>query len=180
LTVGTVVALAGLDSTMVLMPPTETTVVPVGIPVVPPPVTVFPAASPVRLLNAVTVVVPLVRKPVGVTEEVPVVVVEAVVDMVIVSPMGSKLDTVVPAGIPVPVIGSPVRIPLTLDTCVMIAVPLVTKPVGATELVAEATAPPMRTVPAAAVIPAWAMKLLEGRFVPERICPGISPAVGVT
>jgi hypothetical protein len=151
----TEVAVALADMVAVLTPPTEVIVVLAGMPV---PVTLLPAASPVRLLNAVITLLFWVRKAVGATVEVPVVVAEAVVDIVMVSPTGSMAVTVVGVaeGIPVPVIGIPRSIPLTLDTCVMTALPKVTRPVGATELVADATAD-MVTVPVAALTPPCAM-----------------------
>jgi hypothetical protein len=144
LTAVAVVELALADSVMVLTPPTEATVVPLGMPV---PVTALPTFSPLRLLNAVTMLLPLVRKAVGVTEEMVLDVAVALVDIVMVSPTGSNADTVVEPGMPVPVIGWPTAIPLTLDTDVIIVLPLVTMPVGATVLEAEATAV-MVTVPA--------------------------------
>ena len=72
------------------------------------------------------------------------------------SQAGSKVDTVVPDLMPVPVIGIPAMIPLTLDTPVMRGLPLVTVPVGATVLDAEAT-DDMVTVPLAALIPPTVM-----------------------
>jgi hypothetical protein len=145
-----VVETAFCESVMVLTPPTEATVVPLAMPV---PETAAPTFSPVRALNAVTMLLPLVRKAVGVTEEVVLDVAVALVDIVMVSPTGSNADTVVEPGMPVPVIGWPTAIPLTLDTDVIIVLPLVTMPVGATVLDAEATAVPpptavMVTVPA--------------------------------
>ena len=166
-TVGTEVALAGFDSTIVFTPPTDAMVVPLGMPT---PVTGRPVASPLKLLSAWTVVLPLVRKAVGLAVLVPVVVAVAADEIVRLFPFASApiAVTVDPAGMPVPEIPIPNRTPLVLETEVISVLPLVTNPVGATELVAEA-------LPATATVPAEALTVVmyefEARPVALTSCP---------
>lgn len=126
------VPVAAFDKVMVLgelLVPA--TVVPAGMLA---PVIGCPTVTPVRLDTEVTTALPLVTIPVGVTTLVDV----AGTDMVIVPAVLLVAMIVAPAGTFVPVIACPIMVPVTLDTDVMTALPLVTKPVGVTTVEAVA------------------------------------------
>lgn len=112
-----VVAVALAD--MVISPvPTDETVVFAGIPV---PVIGCPAATPVVLSTDVMLALPLVRIPVYITG---VGVAVAAADNLMVVPLADA--TVVPAGMPAPLIGCPATTPVMADTPVTETLPLVT------------------------------------------------------
>jgi hypothetical protein len=92
----------------------------------------------------------------------------ALFDIVMVVPL---VDTmVVPAGMPVPVMGCPVISPVRLETDVIVSLPLVTTPVGLTTLEAVAFADMVIVFPLAAE-----MVVPDGIPVPVIGCPTTTP-----
>jgi hypothetical protein len=105
--------------------------------------------------------------------------------MVMVLPTGLNptAATVAVVGMPAPEIGSPIAMPLRLDTAVITGLPLVTLPVGVTELVADAdndVAPTAWKVTVLALGLNAEMVESVGRLVPLRNCPVANPLVATS
>jgi hypothetical protein len=129
-TVITLVVVAAFDIMMVLVPLTETTVVPVGMPV---PEMTWPASTPLMLDTDVMDVLPEVTKPVI---ELPVVfeavaLADKTIVLTLVTRAGSDITMVVPLDettvtpdrMPLPAISRPFLTPTRLDTEVMDVLP---------------------------------------------------------
>jgi hypothetical protein len=118
ITVCVVVAVALFD--MVIALPIAEIVVPDGRAAPEVAVIGCPTISPLVVDTDVMLVLPAVRRPESVTWLVAVAAVVGVMTMLV--PLADT--TVALAGMPVPLIGSPAKIPLTLDTPVMVLLPL--------------------------------------------------------
>jgi hypothetical protein len=132
--VGVTVLLAvALADIVIVVLPTEEIVVPTGMPA---PEITWPAARPATLDTPEMVVLPDVTNPVKFVPGLELAV--ALVD--IVRLVAAKLEIVVPAGMPAPLMGWLITIPVMLERFEMVLVPDVTTPVSESELLAVAGA----------------------------------------
>jgi hypothetical protein len=146
---------------------TDTMVVPAGMPT---PLMGCPTNTPVTVDTVVRIGLPAVVMPVAAATRL---VAVAFADIVMLYGATVFTDTmVVPAGMPVPVMGCPTSTPARFETAPTIGLRAVTTPVGATVLEAVAAA---EIVIALDVTPV--MTVLAGMPVPVMTCPIASPVV---
>ena len=145
---------------------TDAMVVPAGMPT---PLMGCPTNTPVTVDTVVRIGLPAVVMPVAAATKL---VMVAFADIVMVLGLALIPVMVVPAGMPVPLIGCPTSTPARFDTALTVGLRAVTTPVGTTVLEAVATA---EIVIVLEVTPV--MTVLVGMLVPVMICPIASPVV---